>query len=146
MVCVNSLFRTDNSISDEAQHFNKSQLVFSIIDFSSKKRYSSSIFLGIVNELEGIISGPCAPAQNAYNEVGVVLYKLFHETGAVINYLEKYRSGCLGNSCQSSNDIIVNKSAKLISWNTGVYIRIKNFQKISKSFSLCLFSKLFKLQ
>src|SRR6185503_13029381 len=73
MVSANGFFGRNFAIGDQAQHFDKSQLMLDVVDLASKESDACAILLGIVDQLKRVIGGSSAAAQDANNDVRVIL-------------------------------------------------------------------------
>ena len=90
MIHADSFFGRNALLGNEAQHFDECQLMLCVVDFASEQRNASAIFLGIMDQLESVISGASATAENAHHQIRIVLRQFLHRARAVINNFQEH--------------------------------------------------------
>ena len=73
MISTDGFFRADFRISDEAQEADKCELILRLVDFPAEKGHTSAIFLRFAQQFESIVGGASRSAQDADNEMGIVV-------------------------------------------------------------------------
>ncbi len=90
------------------------------------------------DELERVVRGARAAAENANHEVRVVGDELFHRLGSVIHDLEEQRPAGRGDTCQSAGDGVVDEMRQAGGVEPGRRVGVEDFQKMVKGLSLRL--------
>ena len=75
------------------------------------------MFLGLGQELEGVVGGSGGPAENARHQMRIVADQLFHGRRPVVGHLEEQRSSGLGHACQRPSDQVVDERPDLVRRN-----------------------------
>ncbi len=118
MIGVNRFPRANHTIGDEAKHLDESELMLRLVDFPAIKSHPGSMFLGIMDELEGIIGGASTSTQDPHDHIGIVLNELLHGTRSMVGYLEKNRTTCIRHAGQTSQNMVVDEFTKFFRGDT----------------------------
>ena len=85
--------------------------MFGVVDFAAKESHARAVFLGVVDQFEGVVGRAGAAAEDADDEVRIVLRQLLHRFRPVINNLQKDRAAGLRHACQRAKNVVVDKLA-----------------------------------
>src|SRR5262245_10427861 len=125
MVSPNSFFGRDFSVCDQSEHLDECELMFGVINLPAKQSNAGAILLSIVDQLECVVSCARAPSENSDDQIGIVLSQFFHGSRSVIDNFEKEWPTRLRNTCQTSNNVVVDEFAKFIRRYSAVNVGIE---------------------
>ena len=112
-----------------------------IVDFAAVERHACAVFLRVVNELERIIRGAGAPAENADDEIGIVLGELFHCLGAVIDDLQEIGTAGIRHTGEGADDVVVDEFAQLFGRDAAGDIRVEDLEEMAEFFTFGFFAE-----
>ena len=88
-----------------------------VVNLAPKQRHTRAVFLGVVDELERIVSRPCAAAQNSDDQIRIILREFLHRLRPVIYNLEELRPARIRDACQRTQNVVVDELAEPLRWN-----------------------------
>src|SRR5207237_677478 len=91
VIRLDRLLRADFPVGDEPEKLNEGELVFGIVDLAAEERHTRAVFPRLAKKLKRVIGRARAAAQDADDEMRIVVNEFLHRLGAVIHHLEKQR-------------------------------------------------------
>ena len=107
MIRLDRVDGADLALDDQPQEMNESQLVLGVVDLAAVQGDLGPVFLGIVQELEGVARGAGRTAEDADDQVRVEPDQFFHGLGTVIDHLEEEGSAGWSDARQHPRDHVV---------------------------------------
>ena len=142
VICADGFLGGHLAVGDEPQHFDESELVLGVVDLAAEERHSRTVFLRVVDEAEGVVSRARAAAEDADDEVRVVLCELLHRLRTVIDDLEEDRPSRLRHAGERAQDVVIDELAELLRRDARVHVRIEDFKEVAEALALRLLAEL----
>ena len=125
-------------IHDPAKHFNEGERVLGEIDLAAKQRDARAILLGVAEQLEGVVGGAGAAAENADDQLRIVTGEFGELFRPVVSHLEKHRPPACRTPARERTTWSLTKAGISGSDLPGATFGIEHFEEIAKAFSLGL--------
>src|SRR4051812_5765940 len=112
-----------------------------IVNLASVERHARAVLLRVVDKFESVVSRARATAQNADDEVRIVLRQFLHCLRSVINDFQKVRPPGFRHTSESAKNVVVDEFTNLFWRNAGIDVGIKDFEEMPKLFPLRFLAK-----
>jgi len=144
MISAHGFFGRKYSICDQAEHLDERKLVRRVVDLPSEQGGARAVFLGVMDQFEGVVGRASTTAEDADDEVGVILGELLHGARAVIHDFQKERAASLGHTSQAADDAVIDELAELLRRDAPRDVRIEDLEKVAEVLALGFFAEFFE--
>ena len=135
----------DLAVGDQTQEADKSELIFRIVDLAAKQGDAGAVLLRLAQQFEGVVGRAGRAAEDADDEMRIVVNQLLHRLRAVVDHLQEQRPALARDAAERADDGVVDEAGQLARLDRLRPVGVEHFEEVAEALALGLQAELLVL-